>query len=136
MRASSLSNEKVISLLNRYFVSVYVSNEDFRGEGGAPAEERKELQRIYHEALKAKLSAGTVHAYVLSPDGHAIDSRHVAQGYKIEEMTAMLEKTIARLKVAEGKPLVTPVPQSRPPKADADSLVLHLISRTVVRKGD
>ena len=101
MRASSLSNDKVISLVNSYFVPVYTSNEDFRGNGPAPAEERKELQRIVGEALKAKLSAGTVHVYLLGPDGHPIDSQHVATATKIDKLTEMLERTVSRLKLPE-----------------------------------
>src|SRR5207253_5368469 len=108
MRASSLSNPAVISLLNRFFVPVYVSNEDYRKDGPAPADERAEYQRIYREALKAKLSTGTVHAYVLTPDGHPFDSLHVAQAAKVEELRAMLEGAVARLKTPEGMPLVRP----------------------------
>lgn len=135
MRASSLSNEKVISLINRYFVAVYTSNEDFRAGGAAPPEERKQLQRIVHETLKAKLSAGTVHVYLLTPDAQPIDSQHVATSSKVEKLTEMLERTVARLKLVESKPLVEPRPQSQPPKADADALVLHLVARNVTRKG-
>src|SRR5438046_1342124 len=69
MRASSLSNDKVINLLNHFFVPVYLSNEDFAKGGCAPAEEKKELQRIFRETLDAKRSAGTVHVYLLAPDG-------------------------------------------------------------------
>src|SRR5215475_8812290 len=136
MRASSLSNGKVIDLLNKHFVAVYVSNEDYRGDGPAPADERKEVQRVYHEALKAKLSAGTVHAYVLDPAGHPIDSRHVAKAYKPEETIAMLEGAVAKLKTPEGKPLVKPAPQSVAPKAAEGSLVLHLTARTLKKQGD
>ena len=38
MRASSLSNPQIISLLNRYFVPVYASNEDYTPKGSAPAD--------------------------------------------------------------------------------------------------
>jgi hypothetical protein len=136
MRASSLSNPRVIELLNQYFVPVYVSNEDYREGGCAPAEERAECRRIYLEALNAKMSAGTVHAYVTAPDGHTIDSRHVAAAYKVEELTTMLERTIERLKTPAGEPLVEPSPQSRQPEAEPDSLVLHLTARNLVRLGD
>src|SRR5262249_54845823 len=122
--------------LNRYFVPVYVSNEDYRKDGTAPAAERAEYTRIYQEALKAKLSAGTVHAYVVAPDGHPIDSLHVARASKVEELTAMLERTIDKLKTPEGKPLVTPTIQSSAPKAEADALVLHLTARNLMRQGD
>ena len=87
MRASSLSNEKVIALLNRSFVPVYTSNEDYRDNGGAPPEERDELQRVVRETQKAGRSAGTVHVYLLAPDGRALDSLHVATAYKVDKLT-------------------------------------------------
>ena len=75
MRARPLSDSSVIDLLNSSFVCVYVNNEDYRSaNGSASADERKELARIREEALEKKLSVGTVHAYVLTPDGHAVDS--------------------------------------------------------------
>src|SRR5262245_26882571 len=128
MRASSLSNPKVIALLNRYFVPVYISNEDYRGDGPAPAGDRKEKQRIYQESLKAKLSTGTVHAYILDPAGHPIDSQHVATATNVDKLTEMLERTVAKLKPKEGQPVAAPSPQSKAPKTAADALVLHLVS--------
>jgi hypothetical protein len=100
----------VISLLNRYFVPVYASNEDYRGDGSAPPDERKERDRIWREAGAAKLSTGTVHAYVTGPDGHILDSRHVAEAAKVDSLTEMLEKAVEKLKTKEGKPLVEPAP--------------------------
>src|SRR5262245_21592126 len=135
MRASSLSNSNIIDLLNRYFVPVYVSNEEYAESGSATSEEKAEKNRIYREALEAKLSAGSVHAYVLSPDGHPIDSRHVADAYKPEVLRAMLERAVESLQTPEGKPLVKPASQSSAPTAPADSLVLHLTSRHLVRDG-
>ncbi len=126
----------MISLINRYFVPVYVSNEDYRPNGAAPAEDKKERDRIYHEALKAKLSAGTVHVYILDSDGHCIDSQHVATASKVEELTTMLERTIERLKPAAGEPAVPPAPQSTAPKAEPGSLVLHLTARPLSRQGN
>jgi hypothetical protein len=117
-------------------VPVYTSNEDYRGNGPAPADERKERDRIYREALAAKLSAGTVHVYITAPDGHTIDSQHVATAAQVDRLTEMLERTIERLKTRPGKPLVAPAVQSRSPKAEADVLLLHLTSRNMVKKGD
>src|SRR5262249_30092079 len=131
-----LSNAQVVSLLNRYFVPVYAVNEDYRKGGPQPAEEKAEYQRIYHEALKARLSTGTVHVYILTPDGHPIDSRHVAAASKVENLTDLLEGTVKKLKVPEGKPLVKPAPQSAAPQCAADALTLHVTSRYLVRKGD
>jgi hypothetical protein len=124
----------VIETLNRYFVPVYASNEEYRDEkgkaGSAPPDERKEYQRIYREALDKKLSAGSVHAYVLSPDGHAIDSLHVADAATGEKLLNMLRRTVDKLGVKPGETLVKPKLQSACPiKPDDGSLVLHLTAR-------
>ncbi len=133
--ASSLSNPNVIDLLNRCYVPVYLSNEDFRPDGGAPPEEKKERDRILREAGAAKLSVGTVHAYVLNPDGHPVDSLHVATAARVE-----LQRNVDKLGTKEGKPLVAPAPQSKasPPPGlpDANALLLHLTARNLVRQGD
>jgi hypothetical protein len=129
MRAGPLSDTKVIDLLNKYFVPVYAVNEDYADGGPAPREEKAEYQRIYRTALEAGMSTGTVHVYLLAPDGKPIDTLHVAEAAKTERLVGLLEKTIKRLNVAEGKPLVKPAPQSVAPRAEAGSLVLHLIAR-------
>jgi len=125
----------VIDLLNTYFVPVYVSNEDLRDGGSAPATEKKEHMRIYLEAHKAKLSTGTVHVYIVGPDGHPIDSQHVATATKVEQLTAMLQRTVDRLKTPAGKALVAPCNQMRRPKTAAGDLLFHLIARNVQRQG-
>jgi hypothetical protein len=81
------------------------------------------------------MSSGTVHVYLLDPDGRPVGSQHVAEASKVESLTTLLEQTVARLKVPAGKPLAPPAPQSAAPKAAADALVLHLVARNVVRKG-
>src|SRR5215471_12283012 len=98
MRAGPLSNTKVVSLLNRYFVPVYAVNEDYRKGGSAPAAEKAEYMRIYRAALKAKLSTGTVHVYILDPDGKPIDSRHVAKASNVYTLVDLLESTVKKLK--------------------------------------
>jgi hypothetical protein len=136
LRASSLSNARVIALLNQHFVPVYISNEDYRKDGPAPAEERAERDRIYRAALKARLSTGTVHVYIVTPDGQPIDSQHVATASQVEELTALLERTIQKLKVPPGQPLVAPSRQSMAPKAEDGARVLHLTARYLHREGN
>src|SRR4026208_2194642 len=97
MRAGPLSNTNIIALLNRYFVPVYVVNEDYARKGCAPAEEKTELQRIFKEGHAAKKSVGSVHVYVLNPDGKLIDSMHVAEAAKPKVLAAMLQKTVTQL---------------------------------------
>src|SRR5438874_10276547 len=133
MRAGPLSNRQVIELLNRYFVPVYTSNDFISGDPSLRKEEQKERERVYRSFLDAKLSAGSVHVYVLSPDAVPLDSIHVAHAGDKDRATGkdrthlLLEKSIRELKTAKGEPLVAPRPQSRPPQAPADGLVLHLI---------
>ena len=130
MRAGPLSDNKVIELLNRAFVCVYTVNEDYTGKNACVAvDERKELQRIRQEGHQKKLSVGTVHAYVLTPDGHTYDSRHVASAARTAQTLAMLEQAVAHFKPKEGAPVVKPEPQSKPPKAPDGAVVLHLVSR-------
>src|SRR5438094_70172 len=102
MRASSLSDAKVISLLNRYFVPVYVSNEEDADGGTGPADEKAEYKRIYLEAVKAGISSGTVHVYLLTSDGHPFDSLHVAEACKPEQLVPMLERAVQKLKPRPG----------------------------------
>jgi hypothetical protein len=129
MRTGPFSEEKVIGLLNKYFIPVYAVNEDYAKEGPQPAEEKTEYQRIYRAALDAKRPAGTVHVYLLSPDGKYFDSMHVAKAAEKGNLAELLEKTVKDLKVEGGKPVVKPAPQSTPPKADDEALVLHLTAR-------
>jgi hypothetical protein len=135
MRAGPLSNTRVISLLNRFFVPVYAANEDYREGGLQPAEEKAEYNRIFKEAHAAKLSVGTVHVYLLSPAGHPVDSLHVATAAKTDRLIDLLERTVKTLNVREGKAVVSPSCQSSPPKCASDSLVLHLTSRSLDGRG-
>src|SRR5260370_23280090 len=131
MRAGSLSDAKVIALLNRYFVPVYVSREDAADWGNGPPEEKAEHQRIYLEAAKAGLFTGTVLVYILTPDGHPMDSLHVAEAFKPEQLIPLLERTAQKLKPRPGDPVVKPAAQSSPPQPDPDSLVLPLTARVL-----
>jgi hypothetical protein len=47
----------------------------------------------------------------------------------------LLERTVEKLNVREGKAIVSPVAQSAPPKCAPDSLVLHLTSRSLDGRG-
>src|SRR4051794_39312678 len=129
MRAGPLSKKVVSDTLNRYFVPVYTSNEDYRDDGPAPAEERAAYQKIYRAALDKKLSAGTVHAYVLSPAGEVIDSLHVADAAREDNLLKMLTRAVDRFKPQAGEPLVPPRTQSTPPAAPQGGIVLHLTAR-------
>lgn len=120
----------MINLLNSYFVPVYISHTAHE-EGDAPAEEKQEWRRIYHEANAKLKRSGTVHVYILAPaDGEVIESIDIGTAVHPEKLLARLEAVVQKLKTSEGKPVIKPVPQSRPPSHEADSLVLHLAARS------
>ncbi|MBO0698194.1 MAG: hypothetical protein J2P46_07360 [Zavarzinella sp.] len=129
MRTGPFSSTEVIDRLNRSFVPVYAVNEDYNAKDVVPKEERDEYTRIYHEALRKKFSAGTVHVYVLDPKGEVIGTRHVADAAKTRELIAFLDELVNKLGTKPGKPLVEPKPQSRPAAHAKGSLVLHLAAR-------
>jgi hypothetical protein len=124
----------VIAILNARFVPVYTSMEDYVGaKAVVPDDEKAAYQKIYRGALAKKLSAGTVHVYVTTPDGDPIDSIHVAHA-KTEKVLATLKSAVEKLGTTEGPTLVEPRPQAVAPKAAEGSLVLHLIARAVAGK--
>jgi hypothetical protein len=129
MRTGPFSSAAVIERLNGLFVPVYAVNEDYRAADVIPKQERDEYHRIYREALAKKFSTGTVHVYVLNPQGEVIGTRHVADAAKTRELITFLDALTTKLSTKPGKPLVESSPQSVPPKTPKDSLILHLAAR-------
>lgn len=130
MRAGPLSDARVIELLNAHFVPVYISNEDYAGKTPAvPVDEVKAHQRIYHDALKEKRSAGSVCVYLVDGDSKGLASMIVSTAATKDNLAKLLEATVERLKVPAGKPLITPVPQAPPPTVAATDVLLHLVAR-------
>lgn len=138
MRASSFSNAKVIDLLNSYFVAVHVRNQDCAEDGTAAPEEKAERDRIYREALKAGLPAGTVCAYLLTADGTPVDTAPLNQKLATnpQALAERMERLVKQQNVARGKPVVPPAKQSGPPAGEPGSLKLHVIARYLQRQGE
>src|SRR5947209_1065346 len=135
MRAGPLSNSKVIALLNSSFVPVYTVNEDYAAKGSAFPAEKVERERVFKEGYAQHRSVGTVHVYVLRPDGHLFDTLHVAEAARAEKLLVLLNRAVAELKPASGQPLVPPTSQSCQPDCDKDSVVLHLVARSLDGRG-
>src|SRR3954469_15867304 len=131
MRAGPLSDDKVISLLNRYYVPVFVSNEDYEKDGPAAPEEKKAKLGIYVEAVNNKLGSGSVHVYVVKPDGHVLETLGVVNATKDNGrmLVELLERCAKTMNVTAGDPVVKPATVSTAPPAPAGALVLHLVSR-------
>src|SRR5262249_52798593 len=132
MRAGPLSDDKVIDLLNRYFVPVYVTNEDYT-HGDASTPEKAARTQMIREAWASDkaslLRASDAACYVLAPGGKVIDALRLPECLVTEKVTALLENAIKKLAIPEGKPLVKATPQSAPPTAKPSDLVLHLTAR-------
>ena len=135
MRAVSLSDDRVISLLNSSFVSVFTSNEDFRDNGAAPKEERELLQQIHRDGHAKGLSVGTVHAFVISPAGRVTDSLHTVDVSKPAKLIAMLQNAVSSLNIRPGQPVIA-AQSSGIECLPGAALTLHVTSRYLERKGN
>jgi len=131
LRASAFSNDRVIGLLNGCYVPAYVASADYAPDGRAPAEEKAVLGRIRRRAAEAGLGDSSNFTWILNADGTplaALDACHaLADG-----LLGLLEEQV---QVGEGKPLIAPALQSRPPAHESDDLVLHLTCRYLERQG-
>jgi hypothetical protein len=138
LRASSLSNSKVIDLLNSYFVPVSLRNQDFDEGGAAPADEKSEKARIYHDALKAGMHAGTVCVYLVSPEGRpmAVAPANEDLVYDPDRLAELMLQVVRQLNVVKAEPTLAAKPHSPVPRSRDGSLVLHIVSRYLERKGD
>jgi hypothetical protein len=117
-REGPLSTSEVIEKLNSQFVPVYVNTQN---------RDDAEHNRVYHEALKAKLGAGSEHLYILDPDGRVVDSLHICHA-----TTASLLECLAKHARGSGPTLVPPAGQSTPPPGVKS---LHLTSRYLDKQG-
>jgi RNA polymerase sigma factor (sigma-70 family) len=135
LRAGGLSNDDAIRLLNRVFVPVYLSNADYAEAGNASASEKAELQRIRDEAVELALPNRLNQAWMLAPAGRVLNVLDACHSPP-EELLSFLWLFADERAVADTQPLIAPRPQSRPPQAKADALVLHLTARYLEREGD
>jgi hypothetical protein len=130
MRAGPLSDAKVIALLNRHFVPVYTSNEDYHGKTPAvPPDEVAAQRRIYVEALKEKRAAGSVCVYLVGADGKGLASMIVSTATQPGRLEKLLQETVDRLKVPAGDPVIPPADQAPRPRTGPGELLLHLVAR-------
>lgn len=124
----SFNNPQVVEALNALTVPVYLSNDLVVGA------ERTELTRIHQQGYAKKLSVGSVHAFLVAPDGTLLDSVHVAQGSP-ERYISMIAFHAKALKLTPGEPLVRPNPP-QPPPIPCNGLRLHVVARYLERQPD
>ena len=124
----SFNDSRVVTALNSLSVPVYLSNDLLSGQ------EKAALLAIHREGFAKKLSVGTVHCFLLAPDGKLLDTIHVAQATP-QRILAMLEQGAKEQSVRPGKPLVPPAPLALPP-APKNGLRLHVVARYLDKKPD
>ena len=107
------------------------SNEEAEEGGTGPPAEKAARKRIYLDFYGRKLGIGDVHVYVVGPDGTSIGGLDINSANDSEKMAAFLTKVTAQLHTEPGPPAVTPHAQSSAPGAAADSMILHLVSRSL-----
>jgi hypothetical protein len=129
MRVSSLSDEKVINLLSKYFIPVWVSRDHY--QLAAPSDsEKDELLRIDREREKRGMEGGDVSIFVLAPDGKLLASMSVQRAYKPENLVPLLQKIVDghHLEAREAKAVKETTAAARPPSSrkTEDGLMLHV----------
>jgi hypothetical protein len=93
MRVSSLSDQRIIALIAKYFVPVWHSRDAYQ-LAEPSREELAELLRIDRDRSKRGLRGGTVCVFLLSPDGAVAATLPVQQAYKSENLAPFLEQFI------------------------------------------
>jgi hypothetical protein len=117
---------------------VHVSNQDYGEKGCATADEKREKNRIYREALEARLPAGSVCIYLLTPTAQPVDVAPLNQDLATNpaRLAEKMERLIQELKIAKGKPLLEPSEEPSAPECEPDAVVLHFTARYLERRGD
>ena len=134
MRMGPFSNRQISDYLNGFYVPVYVSNEDYRA-GKFGTGNLKLLEQVWQQASEKKLPHGTVHAWLLAPDGELKTSMHVMHAMKESVLQRMLTETVRDLKIKPGNTLFRPQSQLKWPEVSEEQLILHASSQYSDRDG-
>jgi len=72
---------------------------------------------------------GTVHVYVVGPDGHMLAGIGIVRALQNDNLYKFLQQIVTQMKLTAGPTLVKQRPQSVAPASDANSLILHVTAR-------
>jgi hypothetical protein len=103
MRASSLSDERVIELVSRYFVPAWLSRDNYQ-LGARSDAERAEIHRIDVDKQKRGLKGGTVCIYLLAPDGTVLATLPVHQAHDPKNLIPFLKQFIEKEQLEPRRP--------------------------------
>ena len=132
MRVGPLSDDKIIDLLSKYFVPVWLSNDHFQMAGPSDAEQ-EEVQRIYRERVRRHLDSGTVCVVVLDPDGGVSATLNLHKASQAGNPPPFLQKIVDDGKLgprgAEAIRATTAAPRPPAKPRTEGGMVLHVLTR-------
>ena len=132
MRVGPLSNDKIIDLLSKYFVPVWLSNDHFQLTAPSDAEQQ-EVQRIYQERVRRRLDSGTVCVVILAPDGGVAATLNLHKASQTEILAPFLQQIVDDRKLAPRSAEVvrnmTAAPLAATKPRTEGGLVLHVLTR-------
>jgi hypothetical protein len=132
MRVSSLSDERIIRLVSKYFVPAWLSRDHYHMDAPGKAEQ-EEMWRIDRERRSRKFVGGSVCVYIVAPDGDLLATLPVQQAFKPDVLVDFLEKIIKDRKLTARKPedakASAAPPKEAPKPRTRGGLLLHLYTR-------
>jgi hypothetical protein len=132
MRVSSLSDERVIAVVSRYFVPVWFSRDHYGMEPPARAD-AAEIDRIDHERAARRLDQGTVCVILLAPDGKVSSILSVQKACRPDNLLPFLREAIRTGKLKPRDPAAARAGAARPaPPVSArtpNGMLLHVWTR-------
>lgn len=132
MRVSSLSDERVIGLVSRYFVPVWFSR-DFYQLGRPERAEQEEIDRIDRDQARRGLKGGNVCVFLLDAGGAVRATLPVPRATDPDNLVPFLKDFVQQhhLEPRDAKAVreTTAPPRVRPGPRSADGLLLHAWTR-------
>jgi hypothetical protein len=132
MRVSSLSDDRVIGLVSRHFVPVWLSRDGYQ-LGPRPKGERDEMLRIDRERQQRGLEGGSVCVYILRPDGSLLSTLPVQKAARPENLVPFLKAIVEKERFEARRPdsvRASAAPRAvRPRPAEEGGMVLHVLTR-------
>jgi hypothetical protein len=102
MRVSSLSNDRIIELVSKHFVPVWISRDRYQLDEPT-REERLLLGKIDLDRRQRKLESGAVCVYIARANGQVLATLPVQRAHKPELLAPFLEKIIKDGKLSSRK---------------------------------
>ena len=125
MRVSSLSDERIIGLVSKHFVPVWISRDNYQLTP-PPKADRELLARIDADRHRKRLEGGSVCVYIVTAEGEALATMTVHAMCKPDLLAPFLGKIIADRKLApRNAKIAPPAPVSSPRPAGKDGRCLR-----------